>query len=112
MTGIKEDTSNKKRMQFKMSIEEHSRLKEEVLSEWGKAHSILGEVGVSGMKCLMCGCLLRSSLFIGPRMKRGSGNRKLSEKRLILPRGSAIMKKDSGASAPEDRKVIVTEDVS
>ena len=41
-----------------------------------------------------------------------SGNRKLSENRLILPHGSAIMKKDSGASAPDDRKVIVTEDVS
>lgn len=55
MTGIKEDTSDKKRKGFKMSIEEHNRQKEEVLSEWGKAHSILGEVGVSRMKCLLCG---------------------------------------------------------
>jgi hypothetical protein len=55
VTGIKEDTSDKKRKGFKMSIEEHNRQKEEVLSEWGKAHSILGEVGVSRMKCLLCG---------------------------------------------------------
>ncbi|MCR5375592.1 MAG: hypothetical protein K6E71_02455 [Lachnospiraceae bacterium] len=37
VTEVKEDAPEKKRKRLEMSVEEYSRLKEEVLSTWGKA---------------------------------------------------------------------------